>query len=71
MKSPLEQFFKQAFEGFLKQALKDFEKDLKAGTVRRLAGASIDTYMRGAREFVLFIQGRPFLPWGSRKIRSK
>ena len=46
------------FKQFIGQALKDFEKHLKRQTMTK---NTIDSRMRGAREFGRFVVGEPHL----------
>ncbi len=52
------------FEGFLREALKGFEKHLKS---QGLKENPIDHRMRGAREFARFLIGRPHQKWEQTK----
>lgn len=47
---------KAPFEQFLESALKDFERERQQAG---LAPAAIEHRMRGARQFVAFLLGRP------------
>lgn len=51
MKAPVEQF--------MEQALKDFEQHLKNQGLKSGPNGPVEQRVRGAREFALFLLGRP------------